>query len=77
MALGLGLVVILAALGALTVGGALLAVPIRFTRFLNDAYGLPAIKQRAWVARSIVRLVGLALIGCGCVIAWNAFRASI
>jgi hypothetical protein len=76
MAAGLGLVVVLASLGSFIVGGALLAVPIRFSRFLNDAYGLPAIKQGAWVAPIIVRLVGLALIGCGCVIAWNAYRAS-
>lgn len=71
-----GLVVIVASLGSIMVGGALLAVPIRFSRFLDDAFGLPAIKQGARLAPIIVRLVGLALIGCGCLIAWNAYRAS-
>jgi hypothetical protein len=70
-----GLVVVVATLGALGVGGALLVVPVRFTRFLNDAFGVPAIRPGAVVAPVIVRVIGLGLIGCGCWIAVSAYRA--
>jgi hypothetical protein len=73
---GFGLVVVVAMLGAVTVGGALLVRPVRFTRFLNDAFGVPAIRPGAVVAPMGARLIGLALIGCGCWIAVSAYRAA-
>jgi hypothetical protein len=72
---GFGLVVVVAALGAITVGGALLVRPVRFSRFLDDAFGLPAIRSDAVIAPIVARLIGLALIGCGCWVAFSAYRA--
>lgn len=72
---GFGLVVVVASLGAFGVGGALLVRPVRFTRFLNDAFGVPAIRPGAVLASVVVRLLGLAVLGCGCWIAFSAYRA--
>lgn len=72
---GFGLVVVVAALGAMTVGGALLIRPVRFSRFLDDAFDLPAIKPDAVIAPWVARLIGLALVGCGCWVAFSAYRA--
>lgn len=72
---GFGLVVVVATLGAFAVGGALLIRPVRFTRFLNDAFGVPAIRPGTVVASLVARLIGLLLIGCACWIAISAYRA--
>jgi hypothetical protein len=73
---GFGLVLIVAALGSIGVGGALLIVPVRFTRMLNDAYNLPEVKPGFRLSAVVVRLLGLGLILCGCLVAWNAYRAA-
>lgn len=73
---GFGLVLLVAVLGSITAGGMLLVAPVRVSRFLDDAFGLPPIRSGARLAPVIVRLVGLGLMFCGCWIAYSVYRAS-
>ncbi len=71
-------VVILAICALVAVGGALLTIPGRMTRLLNDAFVIvPKVEGRyPLVRRAIAMAVGALLIGYGVMIAWDFFVAA-